>query len=74
MKWNLKSIITLLIVIVLSIAFTYVVLTKLDDDIAKSIVVSFLTIATSTVGFYIGYQTNKPSQNKMKEGDEDENL
>ena len=74
MKWNLKSIITLLIVIVLSIAFTYVVLTKLDDDIAKSIVVSFLTIATSTVGFYIGYQTNKPSQSKKEEGEEDENL
>jgi len=72
MKWNLKSIITLIIVIVLSIAFAYVVLTSLDDDIAKSIVVAFLTIATSTVGFYIGYQTNKPSQIKKEEGDEDE--
>ena len=72
MKWNLKSVITLIIVTVLSIAFGYVVLTSLDDDIAKSIVVAFLTIATSTVGFYIGYQTNKPSQIKDEEGDKDE--
>ena len=68
MKWNLKSIITLIIVTVLSITFTYVVLTSLDDDIAKSIVVAFLTIATSTVGFFIGYQTNKPTQFKDEEG------
>lgn len=69
MKWNLKSIITLIIVTVLSITFTYVVLTSLDDDIAKSIVVAFLTIATSTVGFFIGYQTNKPTQLKDEEGE-----
>lgn len=72
MKWNLKSVITLIIVTVLSIAFTYVVLTSLDDDMSKSIVVAFLTIATSTVGFYIGYQTNKPSQVKDEGSDIDE--
>lgn len=72
MKWNLKSVITLIIVTVLSIAFTYVVLTSLDDDMSKSIVVAFLTIATSTVGFYIGYQTNKPSQVKDEGSDTDE--
>lgn len=64
MKWNLKSIITLIIVSVLSIAFVYVVIRKLDIEMSKSIVIAFLTIATSTVGFYIGYQTNKPSQAK----------
>lgn len=72
MKWNLKSVITLIIVTVLSIAFTYVVLTSLDDDMSKSIVVAFLTIATSTVGFYIGYQTNKSSQVKDEGSDTDE--
>lgn len=64
MKWNLKSLITLIIVVVLSITFSFVVFKSLDEDIAKSIVVAFLTIATSTVGFFIGYQTNKPSQVK----------
>lgn len=67
MKWNLKSLITLIIVVVLSVAFSFVVFKSLDEDIAKSIVVAFLTIATSTVGFFIGYQTNKPSQSKDEE-------
>lgn len=67
MKWNLKSLITLIIVVVLSVAFSFVVFKSLDEDIAKSIVVAFLTIATSTVGFFIGYQTNKPSQSKDDE-------
>ena len=69
MKWNLKSLITLIIVVVLSITFSFVVFKCLDEDIAKSIVVAFLTIATSTVGFFIGYQTNKPTQTKDEEGD-----
>ena len=67
MKWNLKSLITLIIVVVLSVAFSFVVFKSLDEDTAKSIVVAFLTIATSTVGFFIGYQTNKPSQSKDEE-------
>jgi len=70
MKWNLKSLITLIIVVVLSVAFSFVVFKSLDEDIAKSIVVAFLTIATSTVGFFIGYQTNKPTQ--IKEDEEGE--
>lgn len=70
MKWNLKSLITLIIVVVLSFAFSYVVIRCLDEDIAKSIVVAFLTIATSTVGFFIGYQTNKPNQSKVDDDNE----
>ena len=69
MKFNLKSLITLIIVVVLSFSFTFVVIRSLDEDMAKSIVMAFLTIATSTVGFFIGYQTNKTSQVKS---DEDE--
>lgn len=56
---NLKSIITLIITVILSLAFGYVVIRFVDDEIAKSIVTTFLTIATSVIGFYIGYQTNK---------------
>ena len=67
MKFNLKSLITLIIVIVLSFAFAYVVIRNLDEEITKSIVVAFLTIATSTVGFFIGYQTNKPTQAKVED-------
>ena len=67
MKFNLKSLITLIIVTVLSFAFAYVVIKDLDDEMSKSIVVAFLTIATSTVGFFIGYQTNKPTQAKVED-------
>jgi len=67
MKMNLKSLITLIIVVFLSLAFAYVVVRNLDEEITKSIVVAFLTIATSTVGFFIGYQTNKPSQAKVED-------
>ena len=56
---NLKSVITLVIVIVLSGAFGFVVSQFADKDIANMIVTQFLTIATSVIGFYIGYQTNK---------------
>lgn len=56
---NLKSIITLIITVMLSLAFGYVVIRFVNDEIAKSIVTTFLTIATSVIGFYIGYQTNK---------------
>lgn len=65
MKWNLKSIITLMIVAVMSFAFTYVVVTRLTDNMANAIAMAFVTMATSTVGFYIGYQTNKPTQAKV---------
>lgn len=56
---NLKSVITFVIVLVFSLAFGYVVLNFADEDIAKNIVSAFLTVATSVIGFYIGYQTNK---------------
>ncbi len=71
MKFNLKSLITLIIVAVLSFAFAYVVIRDLDGEMSKAIVMAFLTIATSTVGFFIGYQTNKPTQTKLEENDED---
>lgn len=67
MKWNLKSIISLIITVVLAFAFGYTVVRMLDNEMAKSIVTAFLTIATSVIGFYIGYQTNKPSQSKDEE-------
>lgn len=56
---NLKSIITLIITIMFSAAFGYVVFKFADKEIAKIIVAGFLTVATSVIGFYIGYQTNK---------------
>ena len=64
MKINLKSIMSLIITIVLSFAFAFVVIKMLDEEMAKMIVTAFLTIATSVIGFFIGYQTNKPSQIK----------
>lgn len=56
---KLKSIITFIIVVVFSLSFSFVVLKFANEDIAKQIVSAFLTVATSVVGFYIGYQTNK---------------
>jgi len=67
MKINLKSIMSLIITIVLSFAFAFVVIKMLDEEMGKMIVTAFLTIATSVIGFYIGYQTNKPSQTKTDE-------
>ena len=67
MKINLKSIMSLIITIVLSFAFAFVVIKMLDEEMAKMIVTAFLTIATSVIGFFIGYQTNKPSQIKENE-------
>lgn len=56
---NLKSVITLIIVVAFSLAFGFVVLNFADENIAKDIVTAFLTVATSVIGFFIGYQTNK---------------
>lgn len=61
---DLKSIITIIIAFFLALSFGFVVWTMLDVEMAKSIVSTFLTIATSVIGFFIGYQTNKPSQTK----------
>lgn len=68
---DLKSIITVIIAFFLALSFGYVVWTMLDIEMAKSIVATFLTIATSVIGFFIGYQTNKTSQSK-DDGNEDE--
>lgn len=59
---NLKSIITLIITIVFAGAFGFVVYKFADNDIAKMIISAFLTVATSVIGFYIGYQTNKKNK------------
>jgi len=67
---NLKSIITVIITIVMSLAFVFAVYTMLDAEMAKTIVSTFLTIATSVVGFFIGYQTNKTNDDE-KESEED---
>ena len=56
---KLKSIITLIIVMAFSFAFCYTVIKFLDTETAKAIITSFLTVATSVIGFFIGYQTNK---------------
>lgn len=56
---NLKSILTLIITVALTFAFCYTVIKFLDDDMAKTIVSAFITVATSVIGYYIGYQANK---------------
>lgn len=70
MKFNLKSILSLIITIALTFSFSYVVVKMLDEEMAKSIVMTFLTIATSVIGFFIGYQTNKPTQIKEEQNEE----
>ena len=45
------------------------IIKMLDEEMAKSIITAFLTIATSVIGFFIGYQTNKPSQIKIDDGE-----
>lgn len=69
---DLKSIITGIIAFFLSLAFGYVVMTMLDEEMAKAIITTFLTIATSVIGFFIGYQTNKPTQTKDEESESEE--
>lgn len=61
---KLKNLLTFIITLALTIAFLYVVVKFLDLEMAKTIVATFLTIATSVVGFYIGYQTNKGGDKK----------
>ena len=64
MKLNLKSIISILIVVGLLFGFVWTVIFFLDIEMGKSIVATFLTISTSVVGFFIGYQTNKKGSDK----------
>ena len=63
-KMDLKSIITLLIVVVFSASYSYVILQFANESMANNIVSAFIPVATSVVGFYIGYQTNKSNDNK----------
>ena len=68
MKKNvLKSVMTLIITITLALAFGFVVWRFCNEDMAGQIVSAFLTIATSVIGFYIGYQSNKVNNNQDKE-------
>jgi len=56
---KLKSILTLIITLAFSFAFCYTVVRFLDSDMAKTIVSAFITVATSVIGYFIGYQANK---------------
>ena len=66
---NLKSKISLLITVAFTVSFLFVVGKFADTEIAKNIVSAFLTVATSVIGFFIGYQTNKPKDNEKKESE-----
>ena len=72
MKLDFKSLLSLIITVTLCFAFGVVTFKLLDVEMAKSIVTTFLTIATSVIGFFIGYQTNKPSQAKQPTVSEEE--
>ena len=63
---NLKSVITLIIVIAFTAAFGYVVAMFANESMANNIVSAFIPVATQVVGFYIGYQTAKVVANKDK--------
>ena len=56
---NLKSLLSLVITIAFAFAFCFVVVSFADGEMAKSIVTAFLTVATSVIGYFIGYQANK---------------
>lgn len=56
---NLKSILSLVITVTFAIAFLFVVYKFANEEITKSIVTAFLTVATSVIGYFIGYQANK---------------
>lgn len=56
---NLKSILSLLITVAFTAAFCFVVYQFANEEMAKSIVTAFLTVATSVIGYFIGYQANK---------------
>ena len=56
---NLKSLLSLVITVAFTIAFCFVVYKYADSEMAKSIVTAFLTVATSVIGYFIGYQANK---------------
>ena len=56
---NLKSLLSLLITIAFTASFCFVVVQFADVEMAKSIVTAFLTVATSVIGYFIGYQANK---------------
>lgn len=59
---NLKSWLSLIITIAFTLAFCYVVYKFVDTEMAKSIVTAFLTVATSVIGYFIGYQANKKKE------------
>lgn len=61
---NLKSILSLVITVAFTFAFCFVVYQFADAEMSKSIVTAFLTVATSVIGYFIGYQANKNNDNK----------
>ncbi len=66
-KNSLKSVVTFIVIGALTLSFLFVVIMYCDERIANHIVSTFLTIATSIIGFYIGYQNNKNTSNKDSE-------
>ena len=56
---NLKSILSLVITVAFTAAFCFTVYQFANEEMAKSIVTAFLTVATSVIGYFIGYQANK---------------
>ena len=61
---KLKNVLSFMISLALTLAFLIVVWKFADTDMAKTIVSAFLTVATSVIGFFIGYQTNKNGGDK----------
>lgn len=61
---KLKNILSLIITLAFTIAFCFVVYKFADLEISKSIVTAFLTVATSVIGYFIGYQANKGGKNE----------
>lgn len=59
---NLKSWLSLIITIAFTLAFCYVVYVFADKEIANNIATAFLTVATSVLGYFIGYQANKKKE------------
>ena len=64
---NLKSCLSLIITIAFTSAFCYVVYKFADVEMSKSVVTAFLTVATSVIGYFIGYQANKKNEKKEEE-------
>lgn len=64
---NLKSALSLAITIAFVLAFCYVVYMFSNEDTAHLIITAFITVATSVIGYFIGYQANKKDDDITEE-------